>query len=99
VPLVSVLHEEEGVAKERERVYADDNLSDIIIIKDLQKHYSSNGKKSILPWSTALEAIIHCKIPFFEPVQALNVRMSIWIQAVFGKGSPTLEVAKFYISI
>ena len=44
VPLVSVLQEEEGVAKERERIYSEEYQFDSIVIKDLQKHYKTKGK-------------------------------------------------------
>ena len=43
VPLVSVLQEEEGVAKERERIYSEEYQFDSIVIKDLQKHYKTKG--------------------------------------------------------
>ncbi|XP_063687422.1 ATP-binding cassette sub-family A member 2-like [Bolinopsis microptera] len=43
VPLMSVLQEEEGVVRERERIYSEEYAFDSIVIRDLQKHYTSKG--------------------------------------------------------
>ena len=47
MPLVSVLQEEAGVSKERERIYSlEGHETDSIVIKDLQKHYRSKGRSA-----------------------------------------------------